>query len=85
MTLNVSKGNQIAMPDITGLTQQQAQNRLQQAGWTGLFDETEVPTTDPNEINKILEQEPKAGQPLSKDQTVRIQVGKLGGPPPTSG
>jgi serine/threonine-protein kinase len=86
VTLNVSKGNQIAMPDIVGLTVQQAQTKLQSLGWTGLFDQSNVSTGNSDEVNKIVEQDPKVGQPLSKDQTVRIQVGKQGGgpPPPTS-
>jgi eukaryotic-like serine/threonine-protein kinase len=83
VTLNVSRGNQIEMIDIEGLTVQQAQNRLQQAGWTGLFEQSTTNTTDPNEVNKILRQDPDAGQPLSKDQTIRIQVGKLGVGEPT--
>jgi len=84
VTLNVSKGNQIAMPDIEGLTVQEAQKKLKDLGWTGLFEQSNVSTGDPNEVNKIVNQDPGVGQPLSKDQTVRIQVGKLGGSPPTS-
>lgn len=84
VTLLVSRGNQIEMPDIEGLTVQQAQARLQQAGWTGLFEQSTTPTTDPGEVNKILRQDPDAGQPLSKDQKVRIQVGKLGPAEPTT-
>ena len=84
VTINVSKGNQIAMPDLDGLSVQQAQNKLQQLGWTGLFDQSQVSTGDPNEVNKIVNQEPAPGQPLSKDQTVKIQVAKLGGTAPTT-
>jgi serine/threonine-protein kinase len=82
VTLTVSKGNQIAMPDLVGLSQQQAQAKLQALGWTGLFDSSTVSTGNQDEVNKIVEQDPAVGQPLSKDQTVRIQVGKQGGPPP---
>jgi len=84
VTLSVSKGNQIAMPDIEGLSVQEAQKKLHDLGWTGLFDQSNVSTGDPNEVNKIVAQDPQPGQPLSKDQTVRIQVGKLGGPEPTT-
>jgi eukaryotic-like serine/threonine-protein kinase len=84
VTLSVSKGNQIAMPELRGLTAQQARNRLQQLGWTGLFDESDVATNDPNEVNRIVNQDPGMGKPLSKDQTVRVQVGRLGVPPTTS-
>jgi beta-lactam-binding protein with PASTA domain len=66
------------MPDLVGMTVREAQNELGKAGWTGLFEQSQVPTADPNENNRILDQQPKKGQPLSKDQTVRIQVGKMG-------
>jgi len=84
VTLAVSKGNQIEMTDIEGLTVPQAQAKLQSLGWTGLFEQVQTNTTDPGEVNKILRQDPDAGQPLSKDQKVRIQVGKLGAPEPTT-
>jgi beta-lactam-binding protein with PASTA domain/predicted Ser/Thr protein kinase len=84
VTLSVSRGNQIEMPDIEGLSQQQAEQRLRERGWTGLFDVSQTGTTDPNEHNRIVRQDPDAGQPLSKDQTVRIQIAKLGIPPTTT-
>jgi eukaryotic-like serine/threonine-protein kinase len=84
VTLSVSRGNQFEMPDIQGMSVQQAQTRLQQLGWKGQFDETHVSTGDPNEVNKIVEQDPKPGQPAGKEQNIRIQVGKQGGPQPTT-
>ncbi|HEY0638015.1 MAG TPA: Stk1 family PASTA domain-containing Ser/Thr kinase [Pseudonocardiaceae bacterium] len=85
VTINVSKGNQIKMPDLNGMTQEQAQRELERLGWTGLFEVAPVNTTRPGEVDKILEQDPAPDQPLSKDQKVRIQVGRLGvGPGPTT-
>ena len=84
VTINVSKANQVAMPNLEGMSVQQAQNKLQQLGWTGLFDQSQVSTGDQREDNKIVNQDPAPGEPLSKDQTIKIQVGKFGSPVPTS-
>ncbi|MDT7789300.1 MAG: eukaryotic-like serine/threonine-protein kinase, partial [Pseudonocardiales bacterium] len=37
ITLDVSKGNQIEMPDLTGLKQKDAENKLRALGWNGAF------------------------------------------------
>jgi serine/threonine-protein kinase len=77
VTISVSRGNQIAMPDIHGLTVAEAQDTLQRLGWTGLLEQTPVPTADPNQDGKILDQQPNTDQPLSRDQAVHIQIGQL--------
>jgi eukaryotic-like serine/threonine-protein kinase len=86
VTLSVSKSNQLTMPDLDGLSVQDARDKLQALGWTGRFDQSQVSAGTPNEVDKIVGQDPAAGQPLGKDQTVRIQVGKRNGPepPPTT-
>jgi serine/threonine-protein kinase len=84
VTINVSKENQIQMPNLEGMSVQQAQNTLQKLGWTGPLEQSQVSTGDPNEVNKVVGQDPPPGEPLSKDQKVKIQVGKLGSPTPTT-
>ena len=83
VTLTVSKGNQIVMPDITGMTVEQARTKLNQLGWNGELTTTEkTTTTDISKNNKILTQDPKSGTPFTKNQRVNITVGdfKIGGP-----
>ncbi|MFD9741097.1 Stk1 family PASTA domain-containing Ser/Thr kinase [Umezawaea sp. NPDC059074] len=76
VTLTVSKGNQITMPDITGMTVDQAKTKLNQNGWNGELTTTEkTAVTDISKNNKILTQDPKAGGPITKNQRVNITVG----------
>jgi len=86
VTLQVSKGSQIQMPDITGDTVDQAKAKLQNRGWNGTIKATEVPSK-PNEAGKITEQEIPSGQPITSDQTINVFVGAQANnttTPPTS-
>jgi serine/threonine-protein kinase len=83
VTLTVSKGNQLTMPDITGMSVEQARTKLNQLGWNGELTTTEkTATQDLSKNGKILTQDPKSGGPLTKNQRVNITVGdfKVGGP-----
>lgn len=84
VTLNVSKGNQIEMPDLVGMTVAQAKARLQSLGWTGLIEESAVTPDSPDQIGKIQDHQPAPNQPLSKDQKVLVQVARLGTPTTTA-
>jgi serine/threonine-protein kinase len=83
ITLVVSKGDQtnqkITVPDLTGMRPGEARNLLRGMGWTGDFNETTSPTTDANEIGKILEQEIAPNSQINKDQSFGIGVGQFGG------
>jgi serine/threonine protein kinase len=83
ITLVVSKGDQtnqkITVPDLTGMRPSEARNLLRGMGWTGDFNETTTPTTNANEIGKILEQEIAPNSQINKDQSFGIGVGQLGG------
>jgi eukaryotic-like serine/threonine-protein kinase len=85
VTLSVSRGNQIEMPDLVGMTPSQARAKLQQLGWTGLIEESPVSADSPEQLGKIVDHQPAPGQPLSRDQKVLVQVGRLGPTPTTSG
>ncbi|HEX9338803.1 MAG TPA: PASTA domain-containing protein, partial [Pseudonocardiaceae bacterium] len=80
VTLTVSDGSQamINLPDLTGMTQQQAQSLLQGEGWTGSFQVQNV-LGNPSKNGQIVGQTPGPGQ-ITKGQTVTIQVISLGGP-----
>ncbi|NUT97777.1 MAG: Stk1 family PASTA domain-containing Ser/Thr kinase, partial [Saccharothrix sp.] len=60
ITLSVSKGNQILMPDLTGMTENQARTKLSQLGWTGDINiSSKTPTNDIQQDKKIVDQEIK--------------------------
>ncbi|WP_158850475.1 Stk1 family PASTA domain-containing Ser/Thr kinase [Saccharothrix deserti] len=88
VTLNVSKNNQFLMPDLRGLTENQARSRLNQAGWTGndLTITRRDPVTDLSQNNKILDQAIKADQPAAKNARIEVILGefKVGGGPTTT-
>jgi serine/threonine-protein kinase len=78
VTLTVSKGNQLAMPDITGLSVDQAKSKLNQQGWIGELTTTEKTTTsDISKNGKILTQDPKAGTQITTSQRVNITIGEF--------
>jgi serine/threonine-protein kinase len=77
VTLDVSKGpnqDQFQMPNIVGLTQQEAEQQLRQLGWTGNFDVQDGQTDDPNEFNRIIDSNRGEGQQVDKDDTIGITV-----------
>lgn len=76
--LNVSKGNEIEMPDVRNQTPEEAQATLQGVGWNGTLTTTETSTTDPTQIGLVISSKPSAGSALRKDQTVVVKVGQLG-------
>ncbi|SFJ55863.1 Stk1 family PASTA domain-containing Ser/Thr kinase [Amycolatopsis sacchari] len=78
VTLYVSDGSQqqITMPDLTGLTQQQAQQRLGQAGWDGTLNYQVDQVNDPDEDGKVTRTAPAAGTQIAKNQTITLFIGE---------
>ncbi|MFE2752430.1 Stk1 family PASTA domain-containing Ser/Thr kinase [Actinosynnema sp. NPDC059335] len=87
VTLSVSKNNQFIMPDLRGLTENQARSRLSQAGWTGndLAVSDREPVSEIGQDKKILDQEIKPEAPAGKNARINVILGdfKLGGPTST--
>ncbi|GAB2998496.1 Stk1 family PASTA domain-containing Ser/Thr kinase [Saccharothrix stipae] len=87
VTLSVSKNNQFIMPDLRGLTENQARTRLSQAGWTGndLTVSDKEPVSEIGQNNKILDQEIKPDAPAAKNARINVILGefKVGGPTTT--
>jgi serine/threonine-protein kinase len=75
----VSDGSQqqIQMPDLTGMTQNQAQQKLGNLGWTGNFQVQTTTTFDPAKDGQIKQQNPNAGSQIDKNQQVFITVQQL--------
>ncbi|MFD9702814.1 Stk1 family PASTA domain-containing Ser/Thr kinase [Lentzea sp. NPDC059081] len=78
VTLRVSKGNQLEMPDLAGLTQREAENKLKALGWNGNLNVEEQQVSSPQQDKKVITQNPGKGQPFTKGSTVTITVGKFG-------
>jgi serine/threonine-protein kinase len=80
ITLTVSDGSQatFTMPDLTGKTVGQAQNELQQLGWTGQFNINYVQGNPLND-GQISDQQQDANSAVPKNATIGITVNKFGG------
>ncbi|MFJ8960157.1 Stk1 family PASTA domain-containing Ser/Thr kinase [Lentzea sp. NPDC102401] len=78
VTLKVSKGNQIEMPDLTGLTENEASNKLKSLGWNGNLNVQEQQVGTPDQNRKVQSQNPAKGSAITKGSTVTINVGKFG-------
>ncbi|GAA3535212.1 Stk1 family PASTA domain-containing Ser/Thr kinase [Amycolatopsis ultiminotia] len=86
VTLIVSKGQEeIQIPDLTGMTQDEATQTLQGLGWSGKINtqSTHVGTGQPD---TVVKQNPTSGSTISKDQTITLTILEDGGiiPPPSS-
>ncbi|MGY0008007.1 Stk1 family PASTA domain-containing Ser/Thr kinase [Micromonospora sp. I033] len=78
--LRVSKGNVSEVPDVRGYTEDQARQRLKEAGYEVRVREgNEV---EPAEAGKVSTQNPRAGTKLAKGETVTIEV-DIPAPEPT--
>ncbi|GGS18829.1 MULTISPECIES: Stk1 family PASTA domain-containing Ser/Thr kinase [Actinokineospora] len=79
VVLDVSNGDQVdqplEMPDLSGMTVDEAEQALRGGGWTGRFNVNKVrDTCDEEEIGKIFNQSPNPGEEIDKDRTIQVFV-----------
>ncbi|MDO3683808.1 Stk1 family PASTA domain-containing Ser/Thr kinase [Micromonospora sp. C28ISP2-4] len=72
VTLKVSKGNVSEVPNVRGYTEDQATQRLKEAGYEVRVQEGDE--VDPAEAGKVSSQSPRAGTSLAKGERVTIRV-----------
>ncbi|MFD3509961.1 Stk1 family PASTA domain-containing Ser/Thr kinase [Nocardia sp. NPDC058666] len=75
ITVQVSAGDRITIPDLSGLTPVQAQEVLRGLGWTGQLSQTTVITLDGNASGKVVGQNPAAGSSVTISGNVVLHVG----------
>ncbi|OZD07063.1 serine/threonine protein kinase [Rhodococcus sp. 06-235-1A] len=83
VTLRVSNGDKIPMPDLSGLTESQALTALESAGWTGTVSNlstSSLSTLDPRMVGRVVTQTQPAGSEISKTDTITVSIGVLGIP-----
>ncbi|MER6220334.1 Stk1 family PASTA domain-containing Ser/Thr kinase [Streptomyces sp. 900105755] len=75
ITLEVAKAEEKStVPDVTGQTCDAAKAQMTANNLTGNC--TEVDTTDPNQVGKVISTDPQANTQVKKNSTVNIQIGK---------
>ncbi|MGH3865492.1 MAG: Stk1 family PASTA domain-containing Ser/Thr kinase [Pseudonocardiaceae bacterium] len=76
VTLTVSRGNQLQMPDLRGQTLTQAQNTLRKLGWVGTLKQVLAPVDDTNQAGVIVAQDVPPGTGFVRDQTITVTIGR---------
>ena len=84
VSLQVSSGRQITMPNLVGKDQNEAAAALRALGWTGQGQVQTVPTRDPTMDGKVLSTKPSAGSKFNKDDPVVFYVGSFSATSPPS-
>jgi len=73
--LQVSKGNQFVMPDLTGMFWTDAEPQLRALGWTGILVKgADVPGNEQLR-NRVVYQSPLAGNGVNRDGNVTLKFG----------
>ena len=74
--LQVSKGNQFVMPDLTGMFWTDAEPRLRALGWTGVLDKGPDVDAGGSQHNKVVYQNPPAGTGVNRDGIITLKFGQ---------
>src|SRR4051794_14162691 len=73
VTVNISKGNQLKMPKVTGESLDAALAVLENSGPFNVSQQT-TPATDPSQVGTVVAQNPKPGAKVEKGDKVTITV-----------
>jgi eukaryotic-like serine/threonine-protein kinase len=74
--IQVSKGNQFVMPDLSGLFWTDAEPQLRALGWTGVLIKGADVDAGGDKHNRIVYQSPAAGQGVNKDGNITLKFGQ---------
>jgi len=74
--LQVSKGNQFLMPDLSGMFWTDAEPRLRALGWTGVLDKGPDVDAGGSQHNRVVYQNPPAGVGVNRDGIITLKFGQ---------
>jgi beta-lactam-binding protein with PASTA domain len=74
--LQVSKGNQFLMPDLSGLFWTEASPELQALGWTGVLIKGADVDAGSSQRARVVYQSPAPGQGINKDGPITLKFGQ---------
>ncbi|OBG20407.1 Stk1 family PASTA domain-containing Ser/Thr kinase [Mycobacterium sp. 852002-51057_SCH5723018] len=74
--LQVSKGNQFVMPDLSGMFWTDAEPRLRALGWTGFLDKGPDIDAGGSQSHRVVYQSPPAGSAVNRDGVITLKFGQ---------
>src|SRR5580693_1073252 len=74
--LQVSKGNQFIMPDLSGLYWTDAEPQLRALGWTGVLVKGADVDAGGSQHNRVVSQSPSVGQGVNRDGPITLKFGQ---------
>ncbi|MGH3556817.1 MAG: PASTA domain-containing protein, partial [Mycobacterium sp.] len=74
--LQISRGNQFLMPDVTGMYWTDAEPRLRALGWTGVLDRGPDVDAGGSAHNRVVAQSPPAGQGADRNGSITLRFGQ---------
>jgi beta-lactam-binding protein with PASTA domain/predicted Ser/Thr protein kinase len=74
--LQVSKGNQFVMPDLSGMFWTDAEPRLRALGWTGFLDKGADVDAGGAQSHRVVYQNPPAGAGVNRDGMITLKFGQ---------
>lgn len=74
--IQVSKGNQFLMPDLTGMFWTDAEPRLRALGWTGVLDKGPDVDAGGAQAHRVVYQNPPAGAGCNRDGIITLKFGQ---------
>ena len=74
--LQVSKGNQFVMPDLSGMFWTDAEPRLRALGWTGVLDKGPDVDAGGSQSHRVVYQNPPAGTGCNRDGIITLKFGQ---------
>jgi len=82
VTVNISKFNQREVPNVSGMSESQARQALAAKGFTNI-DVRRQNTTDNNQVDKVIAQDPAAKSVVAQNVKITITLGQRQNNPPT--
>jgi eukaryotic-like serine/threonine-protein kinase len=83
VTVALGRGNQAVVPDLSGLSQDAAQQKLTDAGFTAHASFIQRFTDDPTQVGKVTGQDPSANATKPVTTTIIVYIGKAQPTSPT--
>ncbi|MGD1172609.1 Stk1 family PASTA domain-containing Ser/Thr kinase [Mycobacterium seoulense] len=74
--VQVSKGNQFVMPDLSGMFWTDAEPRLRALGWTGVLDKGPDVDAGGSQSHRVVYQNPPAGTGCNRDGIITLKFGQ---------